>query len=97
MTARLGMIEYQASGVKGHWNDSHSIWTTDDGDYSIVRRFPAPGVEAGWVVHRAGSLETDVAKRFSVARRWVAEARKRDAGIFPEPKVGPIGDRHEKA
>lgn len=97
MTARLGMIEYKHSGVKGSWNESHSVWTTDDGDYTIVRRCPKGEVPGAWIARRRNDSEGTEVRTYGAARRFVAEERKRDAGIFPEPKVGPVGGRHEKA
>lgn len=71
----------RGSAVKGSWNEMHSVWTTIDGRYKIIRRFPTPEVKAAWVARGSHAIEGVECERFSHARRVVAEQVKRDAGI----------------
>jgi hypothetical protein len=71
----------RGSGVKGSWNESHSVWTTADGRYKIVRRFPSKGAKAAWIARATHSLDGQETTRFSFARKIIADQIKRDAGI----------------
>lgn len=75
------LFTLRGSAVKGSWNETHSVWTTLDGRYKIIRRFATPGVPAVWVARASHESDGEEVKRFSFARRIIADWVKRDAGL----------------
>lgn len=61
------------AAIRGHWNKHHTSWTTVDGHYKIVRRFPTPGVESAWVFYATSNAEGKPFARYGEARRFLRE------------------------
>lgn len=56
------------SVIHGAWDENRQCWTTSDGRFSIIRVRVA-----GWRVTRAGEGHSKDTKRYSDARRVVAD------------------------